>query len=44
MEWSVLDWNDLAIGFYRRIGAKPMAEWTVFRLTGDALERLASEE
>jgi GNAT superfamily N-acetyltransferase len=44
MEWSVLDWNELAIAFYRRIGAKPMDEWTVFRLTGDALERLASEE
>lgn len=41
MEWAVLDWNDPAIGFYRRIGARPMDEWTVYRLTGDALERLA---
>ena len=44
VEWSVLDWNDLAIGFYLRIGATPMDEWTVFRLTGAALERLASGE
>ena len=43
IEWSVLDWNALAIGFYRTIGARPMDEWTVYRLTGDALRRLASE-
>lgn len=42
LEWSVLDWNDLAIGFYRRIGAKPMDEWTTFRMTGRALGDLAS--
>jgi len=41
MEWSVLDWNDPAIGFYRSIGARPMDEWTVYRLTGDALRRVA---
>ena len=41
LEWAVLDWNELAIDFYKRIGAKPMNEWTVFRLTGDALEHLA---
>ena len=41
MEWSVLDWNELALGVYRRIGAKPMDEWTVHRLTGDALRELA---
>lgn len=41
MEWSVLDWNDSAIGFYRKIGAEPMDEWTVYRLTGDALRRVA---
>ena len=41
MEWSVLDWNDPAIGFYRSIGAQPMDQWTVYRLTGDALDRLA---
>jgi GNAT superfamily N-acetyltransferase len=41
MEWSVLDWNEPAIGFYRTLGAQPMDEWTVYRLTGDALRRLA---
>ncbi len=41
VEWSVLDWNDLAIGFYKGLGAKPMDEWTVFRLTGESLRRLA---
>ncbi len=41
LEWSVLDWNEPAIAFYRGLGAAPMDEWTVFRLTGDALERLA---
>jgi len=41
MEWSVLDWNDPAIGFYRSIGARAMDEWTVYRLTGDALRRVA---
>jgi GNAT superfamily N-acetyltransferase len=43
VEWSVLDWNEPAREFYRRIGARPMDEWTVYRLTGDALQRLASE-
>ena len=37
MEWSVLDWNEPAIGFYKSLGAAPMNEWTVFRLTGEAL-------
>ncbi len=37
VEWAVLDWNQPAIDFYRRAGARPMDEWTVFRLTGDAL-------
>jgi GNAT superfamily N-acetyltransferase len=41
MEWSVLDWNELALGVYRRIGAKPMADWTVHRLTGESLRQLA---
>lgn len=41
LEWSVLDWNEPAIGFYRRLGAEPMDEWTVNRLSGDALLRLA---
>jgi len=41
MEWAVLDWNEPAIQFYRKLGAKPMDEWTVFRLTRDGIERLA---
>jgi len=41
LEWSVLDWNAPAIGFYKRLGARPMEDWTLFRLTGDALHRLA---
>lgn len=41
MEWAVLDWNDPAIQFYRKLGAKPMNEWTVFRLTGDGIKELA---
>ena len=41
LEWSVLDWNAPAIGFYRKIGAVPMDEWTVMRVTGDGLSRLA---
>ena len=43
LEWSVLDWNEDAIRFYRSLGAKPMDEWTTFRLVGDELERLANE-
>ena len=42
MEWSVLNWNEPAIGFYRSIGARPMDEWTVYRLAGDDLRRLAT--
>lgn len=41
LEWSVLDWNETAIGFYRRIGAQAMDEWTTFRMTGDSLLELA---
>jgi ribosomal protein S18 acetylase RimI-like enzyme len=41
-EWSVLDWNETAIGFYKKLGAVSMDEWTIFRVTGEALERLAS--
>jgi len=41
LEWAVLDWNEPAIGFYRRLGATAMYEWTVFRLTGATLEDLA---
>src|SRR5947208_2453494 len=42
MEWAVLDWNEPAIKFYRSLGAKPMHEWTVFRLTGEEIAELAS--
>lgn len=41
LEFWVLDWNKKAIGFYRRLGAVPMADWTVQRITGEALDRLA---
>lgn len=42
-EWWVLDWNAPSIAFYRALGAQPMDDWTVFRLTGEALTRLAGE-
>jgi GNAT superfamily N-acetyltransferase len=42
MEWAVLDWNEPAIKFYRTLGAKPMDEWTVFRLTGEEIAKLAN--
>ena len=42
MEWAVLDWNELALGFYRRIGARPIEGWTVYRLESDAFEKLTS--
>jgi GNAT superfamily N-acetyltransferase len=41
LEWWVLDWNETAIGFYKRIGAIAMDEWTVYRVTGKALDDLA---
>jgi GNAT superfamily N-acetyltransferase len=41
MEWAVLNWNEPAIKFYRALGAKPMNEWTVFRLTRDGIAKLA---
>jgi len=43
MEWAVLNWNEPAIKFYRTLGARPMDEWTVFRLTRDGIEKLANE-
>lgn len=43
-EWSVLDWNQRAIDFYKNLGAVPLAEWTIFRVTGDALTRLAASD
>jgi GNAT superfamily N-acetyltransferase len=42
LEWSVLNWNKPAIGFYRSLGARPMDEWTVYRLDGEPLHRLAA--
>jgi len=42
LEWAVLDWNAPSIAFYRQLGAQPMDEWTTFRLTGEALTRLAA--
>ena len=41
MEWAVLDWNEPAIQFYRKLGATPMDEWTVFRLTEEEIAKLA---
>ena len=42
-EWAVLDWNEPAIQFYKNLGAVPMEQWKIFRVTGEALERLADE-
>jgi len=42
LEWSVLDWNTPAIDFYKALGARPMDEWTVYRVDGDALTDLAA--
>ena len=41
LEWRVLDWNEPSIAFYRKLGAEPLADWTVFRVTGQALKKLA---
>ena len=43
LEWAVLNWNERAMEFYQDLGALPMDEWTTFRLTGDALEKLATQ-
>jgi len=43
VEWSVLGWNELAIGFYRKLGAQPMDDWVIYRLTGDSLRQLAQK-
>jgi len=43
LEWAVLDWNKDAIRFYERLGAKPNADWTVYRMSGEALHALAGE-
>ena len=44
LEWAVLNWNERAMEFYQDLGAEPMDEWTTFRLDGEALDRLASEQ
>jgi GNAT superfamily N-acetyltransferase len=44
VEWGVLDWNEPSIQFYKKLGAVPMDEWTKYRLTGDALERLSLQD
>jgi GNAT superfamily N-acetyltransferase len=41
MEWAVLDWNEPAIQFYKNIGAQPLDEWQIFRLTRDGIAKLA---
>jgi len=41
LEWAVLDWNESAISFYKKLGAVPMSDWTVFRLTGESLHNVA---
>lgn len=43
LEWAVLDWNEPSIQFYRGLGAVPRSEWTTYRLSGKALERLSAE-
>ena len=42
MEWAVLDWNAPSIAFYRSLGARPMDDWTIFRVDDEALDRLAA--
>jgi len=42
VEWSVLDWNAPSIAFYKSLGAFPLEEWTMFRLTGDSLKQFGS--
>lgn len=44
LEWSVLDWNQRAIDFYKGLGARPMNDWTVFRVTGEALTQLGAAD
>lgn len=43
LEWAVLDWNRDAIAFYERLGARPNSDWTIYRLTGEALSSLGRE-
>ena len=41
LEWSCLDWNEASICFYKKLGAKPLEDWTIFRATGDTLREMA---
>jgi GNAT superfamily N-acetyltransferase len=41
LEWAVLDWNDPAVGFYKKLGAAPLDDWTTYRVTGETLEKLS---
>jgi GNAT superfamily N-acetyltransferase len=43
LEWAVLDWNQEAIRFYERLGARPNSDWTIYRLTGESLSALARQ-
>lgn len=43
-QWMVLDWNQPAIDFYRKLGARPLAEWTMYRVSGEALERFRGSD
>ncbi len=43
LDWAVLDWNEPAIRFYKKIGAEAMNDWTVYRVSGDALDTLAKQ-
>ena len=44
LEWRVLDWNEPSIAFYKKLGAQPLDDWTVFRVTGEALQKLAGQQ
>ena len=44
LEWCVLDWNESAIGFYKRMGATVLPDWRICRVTGDALSHMATRE
>lgn len=44
MEWTCLDWNESSIRFYKSLGARPMEEWTNYRVTGDQLKKLAESK
>jgi len=43
LEWAVLDWNESAIAFYKKLGARPLDDWTIFRVTGRALDKLCGK-